>query len=437
VEINTEAVARVDPAPEGGEHDACEDNIRTLAVDGIEPACETGHENISTDTTRAPGRPQQPAGEPPASETPPVQHGRTGRKRPRIATDALARAGARAGQAIRKVAPGDDESTEHVATVPPTGERPRTPGKHGGPEPVSGAAAAEAREQPGATSAPGPEPASVGLAALLDQVVHADLDPDDLGNRDREFIAAVTPVFDFLWTRYFRAEVEGAEHIPTGGPFIVVGNHSGGALISDVLLKLSCWNRHFGTQRPPRALVHDGPLQVPTLRNVLLKLGAIRASAANARAALAHGGPVLIYPAGDIAGAPRDTTPHTIDFLDRTAFIDLAFEQGVPIVPIVNIGTDQASVAGFTSRILGRFSGVESFLRARNMSLPLGLPGGMWIFGLLPYLPLPSKIVYQVGKPIWCAGGPSRAQDAATVRRIYRRVTRVMQKMLDKLASRR
>jgi 1-acyl-sn-glycerol-3-phosphate acyltransferase len=434
VETITEAVARVDPEPEAPDHDAREDHAPGPRVDDVHPACDAGLVDISADATPAPGGAQPHPETPPASEATPARHGRAGRKRPRIAIDALARAGARAGQAIRKVAPGDEETTEHAATAPPASDQSSEAGQRGARDTTSGAAPADPQERP---SAPETEPGSIGLAALLDQVVHADLDADDLGNRDPEFIAAATPVFDFLWNRYFRAEVKGAEHIPTGGPFIVVGNHSGGPLISDVLLKLSCWNRHFGPQRPPRALLHDGPLQVPALRNVLLKLGGVRSSAGNARAALAHGAPVLIYPAGDIAGPPRDTTPHTIDFLGRTAFIELAFEQGVPIVPIVNVGTDEASVASFASRILGRFSGVESFFKARNVSLPFGLPGGMWVFGLLPYLPLPSKIVYQVGKPIWCAGGPARAQDPAVVRRIYRRVTRVMQKMQDELASRR
>jgi 1-acyl-sn-glycerol-3-phosphate acyltransferase len=280
---------------------------------------------------------------------------------------------------------------------------------------------------------------ATGLTGLLQGLVGAELDPDDPASRDPELIRAAAPFFDFLWSHYFRAEVEGSEHVPPSGPVIVVGNHSGGALVTDVLLKLACWNRHFGTQQTVRALVHEGPFDTPVLRNLLLKLGALRATPENARRAVAQGGPVLIYPGGDVdgGGACGAREPHTIDFLGRTAFIELEFEHGIPILPVVNVGADEVSFAHLTSRALARWTGIAAFARAKNVSLPLGLPRGMWIFGLLPYLPLPSKIVYRVGKPIWCAGGAARAEDPAVVRRVYRRLTRVMQQMLDDLASRR
>ena len=55
----------------------------------------------------------------------------------------------------------------------------------------------------------------------------------------------------------------------------------------------------------------------------------------------------------------------------------------------------------------------------------------------MPYLPLPSKLGYKVGEPIDVGHDPEAAERPAVVRRIYQKVTRRMQRMLDDLARRR
>ena len=45
--------------------------------------------------------------------------------------------------------------------------------------------------------------------------------------RDPGFLRAVRPMLE-LYCRYFRSEVRGWERVPEEGPFLVVGNHSGG-----------------------------------------------------------------------------------------------------------------------------------------------------------------------------------------------------------------
>jgi 1-acyl-sn-glycerol-3-phosphate acyltransferase len=287
------------------------------------------------------------------------------------------------------------------------------------------------------TRRPREKPPDAGLGTLLEQLLTADLDPADPASRDPAFIKATAPFFDFLWNRYFRAEVEGAEHVPASGPFIAVGNHSGGPLLPDVWLKLAYWSRRYGTDRPAYAMVHDLPLAVPIVKNLLLKLGALRASPENAERALAKGGAVLIYPGGDADCLRSFWKRNTVDFFGHTGFVKLALRHDVPILPVVNVGAHEVYFTLFSSRALARWSGIEALTRVKTVPLNFGLPWGMWLTGFLPYLPLPSKIVYKVGKPIRCSGGPARADDPATVQRVYRRVTRVMQQMVDDLASRR
>jgi hypothetical protein len=73
----------------------------------------------------------------------------------------------------------------------------------------------------------------------------------------------------------------------------------------------------------------------------------------------------------------------------------------------------------------------------KTVPLILGLPWGLWFTGFVPYVPLPSKFVYKVGKPIHLEHDPDLANDQDAVERAYRQVTDVMQDMVDDLARRR
>jgi hypothetical protein len=67
----------------------------------------------------------------------------------------------------------------------------------------------------------------------------------------------------------------------------------------------------------------------------------------------------------------------------------------------------------------------------------LGLPWGIWPTGFLPYFPLPSKIVFRVGKPIDLPRNPKLAGNRRFVSEVLADVSAVMQYMVDDLASRR
>ncbi len=275
------------------------------------------------------------------------------------------------------------------------------------------------------------------LTTLLSELVTQDPAPSDPANRDPGFIKAVVPFFEFLRNHYFRTEFLGTKHFPKTGPFIAVGNHSGGPMIPDVWLKLGLWATMFGLERPAYALVHDAALKVPVVKNFLMKLGGLRATPENASKALAQGGALLIYPGGDLDCLRSFWDRNKIDFQGRTGFIELAFQHGVPILPIANVGAHEVYFTLFSSRSLAKWTGMEKLTRVKTLPLNLGLPWGMWLSGFIPYLPLPSKIVYKMAKPIAFERNPKLANDRRAVERVYRRVTRIMQKMMDDLASKR
>jgi 1-acyl-sn-glycerol-3-phosphate acyltransferase len=156
----------------------------------------------------------------------------------------------------------------------------------------------------------------------------ADLDPDDPSNRDPELIRAVLPLLEGVERYYFRAEFEGTEHVPREGPFVAIANHNGGPILSDLWVMVHHWWSIFGVERPAYALIHDAALRVPVLRNLLIKLGALRACRENAEKVLDLGGIVMIYPGGELDCLRSFWRRNVIDLHDRTGFIKLAMRRG-------------------------------------------------------------------------------------------------------------
>ncbi len=265
-----------------------------------------------------------------------------------------------------------------------------------------------------------------------------DVDTSDLGNRDPEFIRRVAlPLFDALRVHYFRAEIDGVEHVPRSGPFIAVANHNGGPLLPDCWVLAAYWWSLLGVERPAYAMVHDAALGIPLLRDLLGKVGGLRASRENAAKVLGQGAPLLIYPGGELDCLKSFWRRHTIDFHGRTGFVELALEHGVPIVPVVDVGGHEVYFTLLSSQRLARWTGMARWTRVKTLPLNVGLPWGVWLTGFVPYLPLPAKFVYRVGPPITLGHDPGAARDQRAVRLAYDRVTRIMQAMMDGLARER
>src|SRR5262249_48682303 len=229
----------------------------------------------------------------------------------------------------------------------------------------------------------------------------------------------------------------GLEHVPIDGQYIGVGNHGGAPLLPDVVCLCAWWVLEMGLDRPTYIMVHDFPFRIPVLRNLMCRVGAMPASRENAERVLGSGASMLCFPGGELDCLRSFRDRNRVMLYGRTGFVKLAFKYGVPIVPFVNIGGHEVYFTLFSSQRLARWTGLEKFARVKSVPLILGLPWGLWFTGFLPYLPLPSKLVYKVGEPIRVQHDPDRANDRDAVQRVYRQVTEVMQEMLDDLASRR
>ena len=195
---------------------------------------------------------------------------------------------------------------------------------------------------------------------------------------------------------WLRSEVRGLERLPPGG-VLLVSNHSGGALPTDMPVIACDYYKQFGFDRPLYGLAHDIILSGPT-SGLMRRLGLIHANRANAANALRSGGAVLVFPGGDYDAYRPTWRQSTIDFRGRTGYVRTALESGAPIVPMVSIGGQEGQLYINRGMWLAKLLGIKERMRTDILPISLGLPFGLT---LIPVnLPLPTKVVTQVLDPI-------------------------------------
>ena len=120
------------------------------------------------------------------------------------------------------------------------------------------------------------------VAGALNPVSGNGHGPDDwLDAWDPEYIRTTLPTLRLFSDVYHRAEVRGLKNIPAEGPVLLVGNHSGGTLISDTFVFAQAFYDHFGPLRRFHQLAHDMVFQIPGVRGSLSRYGTVPASPEN------------------------------------------------------------------------------------------------------------------------------------------------------------
>ena len=223
--------------------------------------------------------------------------------------------------------------------------------------------------------------------------------PSLLRHRDPEFIRRTLPVLGGVLRRYFRADLRGLDHVPESGPVLLVGNHSGGNVPPDTLLFTLAFVSRFGVDRPFYQLAHDLVMASP-LAPLLRRYGTVTASRDIARAALAEGAAVLVYPGGDHETHRPSWASSTVDFDHREGFLTLAHELDVPIVPVVSIGGQETALFLTRGEHAAHALGLDRMLRLKVLPVSLALPWGLDIGDMLGHLPLPAKMTIRVLEPI-------------------------------------
>jgi len=266
-------------------------------------------------------------------------------------------------------------------------------------------------------------------------VSDTDIDGTEIAKWDSGVTKRVVGLIRPIVKWYFRSEVRGLDLLPLGGA-LVVSNHSGGLLeVDGPVFAVDCYGT-LGYDRPIYFLTHDVLFHGP-LAELLPRIGAIHANRGNAATALRAGAVVMVFPGGDYEVYRPTLSRNVIDFEGRTGYVRTAIDAGVPIVPAVSIGGQEnqfyLSRGIWLAQALRLDNFEHRFFRTNILPIAFGFPFGLSI--LVPVnMPLPTKIVTQVLKPIDIV---TQFGEDPDVDEVDVHVRRVMQKGLDELAAKR
>lgn len=246
---------------------------------------------------------------------------------------------------------------------------------------------------------------------------------------ERAFHESVRPIFEFLYRRYWRVETTGLEHIPAGGPALIVGNHSGGIPFDATMIATAADLDH-PQHRLIRFLYDRFVADMPYLGDAYNRLGAVPASYLNAYRLLKSGALVGVFPEG-VAGVAKGIGQryHVQPF--HTGFVRLALSLGVPIVPVAVVGAEEIyPVIGKWTRL----GPLKELLNVPYIPVTPLFP----LFGVLGAIPLPTKWRIRFDPPIALHLAQGRHQARRqTAQRLAERVRRHIQTMLHELLAER
>ncbi|MDC0712163.1 lysophospholipid acyltransferase family protein [Stigmatella sp. ncwal1] len=185
-----------------------------------------------------------------------------------------------------------------------------------------------------------------------------------------------------LSAMYHRAQLLGAEHLPSHGAVLLVGNHGVWGYETPAFFHLL----HQASGRYPLGLADRGFFRIPLLRTVLPWLGGVEGTPANALTALREGQLVVCYPGGAREVFKRSHGRYMLRWEQALGFVRLAARARVPIVPFAGFGVDDTFFyPPGEERLSLRLSARDKY------RVPL-------VMGLGP-LPLPVRMTFAMGEP--------------------------------------
>jgi 1-acyl-sn-glycerol-3-phosphate acyltransferase len=246
-------------------------------------------------------------------------------------------------------------------------------------------------------------------------------DVDEFG-LDPKFASRVQPLFDFLYTRYFRIDTSGAANVPNEGRCLIVSNHSGTFPYDGAMLKTAIRHAH-PTGREMRWLAEDFIFYLPFVGAFMNRIGAVRACQENAERLLKQERLVTVFPEGIKGIGKLYRERYKLQRFGRGGFIRLCLRTDTPIIPCAVIGAEESAPMLFRLEYLANLLGVP-YLPVTPTFPALG-PLGL--------VPAPTKWRIELGEPIRFDGyGPEAADDSLLVGRLTEKVRTTIQTMLDR-----
>lgn len=225
----------------------------------------------------------------------------------------------------------------------------------------------------------------------------------------------VSPLYD----KYFRVLSQGHEHIPSTGPAIIAGNHSGNLPIDGMMIWLDVL-RNTTPPRIARPIADHFVPSLPYLGTLFARGGLVGGSRGNARSLLDAGEMLMIFPEG-VPGIVKPWSERYQLQTFREGHAELAIRHQAPIVPVGIVGGEEQLPALFSSRRLGKLFGFPV--------LPI------------PAVPVPLPVRYHLyyGEPIPVQEEftPDQADDPVVVRETAERVKAAVGRLVERGLSER
>lgn len=199
-------------------------------------------------------------------------------------------------------------------------------------------------------------------------------DVDEWG-RSEQARARLRRLYAPLYKRWFRVEWEGLDRIPLAGGALLVANHAG-AIPADAPVIMHGIEEELG--RPVYGMADYLFKSMPVVGTAWARGGGVTAHPDNAYRLLREQQQLaLVFPEGTKGTGKLFSERYQLRRFGRGGFIEIAMRAGVPVVPIVVVGSEEAMPIVAKSGLLARFLGVPYAPITANMLLlgPLGILG--------------------------------------------------------------
>jgi 1-acyl-sn-glycerol-3-phosphate acyltransferase len=191
-------------------------------------------------------------------------------------------------------------------------------------------------------------------------------------------------LYEPIYSRWFRAEWEGLEHIPTEGGALLVANHAG-AIPSDAPVIMHGIETELG--RPVYGLADHLFKSLPVIGVYWSRLGGVVAHPDNAYRLLREQQQlVLVFPEGSKGPAKHYSQRYRLRRFGRGGFVEIAMRAGVPVVPIAVIGAEESMPIIWKSTTIAKMLGLPYFPVTANQVV-FGP-----VLGTLTYFPAKFKL---------------------------------------------
>lgn len=244
---------------------------------------------------------------------------------------------------------------------------------------------------------------------------------------DKDFTNSVAPLFDFLYSRYWRVRASGLENVPDNGRALLVANHSG-VIPWDATMLTMAIRRDHPEHRNLRCLMLDLFATMPFLSMFFVRTGQLRACPENGIQLLDRDHLVAVFPEGLKGIGKLYSKRYQLQRFGRGGYIKLAIKTGSPIVPVSVVGGEEIYP------LLYRADWLANLFEFPYFPITLTFP---W-FGLLGLVPLPSRWYIEFGRPVDYSGyGIEAVDDDVLINSLSNEVKNTIQEMIyDRLKKR-